>query len=55
MTIAHISRVKWQIPQLFNLIELDDRKKGVVDIFRSSARGEQERVFSTRHKEEEVT
>jgi len=46
------NRVKWQIPQSFNLIELDDRKKGVVEIFRISARGEQELVFSTRHKEE---
>jgi hypothetical protein len=52
MTIAHISRVKWQIPQSFNLIELDDRKRGVVDIFRSSARGEQELVFSTGHEVE---
>jgi hypothetical protein len=54
MKIAHISRVKWQIPQSFNINELGDRKRGVVDIFRISARGEQERVFSTRHKEVEV-
>ncbi|MGC9443660.1 MAG: metallophosphoesterase family protein [Candidatus Methanospirareceae archaeon] len=46
------NRVKWNIPQSFNLIELDDRKKGTVDIFRISARGEQELAFSTRHREE---
>ncbi|MBN1454662.1 MAG: metallophosphoesterase [Methanomicrobia archaeon] len=48
------NRVKWQIPQSFNLIELDDRKRGAIDIFRISARGEQELVFSRGHEEEDA-
>lgn len=48
---ATTDRVKWQIPQSFNLIALDDRERGTFEIFRIAATGEQELVFSKGYKE----
>jgi Icc protein len=48
------NRVKWKIPQSFNLIELDDPKKGTIKIFRMYSSGGQELVFETQKQKTEL-
>ena len=43
---ACTDRVKWGIPQSFNLIELDDPKKGTMEIHRMYSQGGHELVFN---------
>ena len=55
MKIAHISEIHAAHKYfLRELAELDDRKRGAIDIRRISARGEQELVFSRGHEEDAV-
>jgi Icc protein len=48
------NRVKWKIPQSFNLIELDDPKRGTIKISRKYSSGGQELVFETRKQKTEL-
>ena len=43
---ACADRVKWGIPQSFNLIELEDAKKGTMEIHRMYSQGGHELVFN---------
>jgi predicted phosphodiesterase len=45
---ACTSRVKWNIPQSFNLIEIDEEEKGTIKIYRMYSRGGQELVLEKR-------
>ena len=48
------NRVKWKIPQSFNLIELDDAKKGSIKISRMYSSGGQKLVFAERRQKTEL-
>ena len=45
---ACTNRVKWNIPQSFNLIEIDEEEKGTIKIYRMYSRGGQELVLEKR-------
>ncbi len=45
---ACTNRVKWNIPQSFNVIEIDEEEKGTIKIFRKYSRGGQELVLEKR-------
>lgn len=45
---ACTNRVKWNIPQSFNLIEIDEEEKGTIKIYRMYSRGGQELVLDKR-------
>jgi len=45
---ACTSRVKWNIPQSFNLIEIDEEEKGTIKIYRMYSSGGQELVLEKR-------
>ncbi|MBE0516258.1 MAG: hypothetical protein IBX41_02545 [Methanophagales archaeon] len=42
---ACTDRVKWNIPQSFNLIEVDESERGAIMIYRMYSRGGEELVF----------
>jgi 3',5'-cyclic AMP phosphodiesterase CpdA len=42
------NRVKWNIPQSFNLIEIDEEEKGTIKIYRMYSKGGQELVLEKR-------
>ncbi|KAF5437732.1 putative phosphodiesterase, partial [Candidatus Methanophagaceae archaeon] len=42
---ACTTRVKWDIPQSFNLIEIDEEEKGTTKIYRMYSKGGQELVL----------
>jgi len=45
---ACTTRVKWDIPQSFNLIEIDEEEKGTTKIYRMYSKGGQELVLENR-------
>jgi hypothetical protein len=45
---ACTNRVKWNIPQSFNLIEIDEEEKGTIKIYRMYSKGGQELVLEKR-------
>ncbi|MBC8520396.1 MAG: metallophosphoesterase [Methanomicrobia archaeon] len=47
---ACTNRVKWNIPQSFNLIEIDEEEKGTIKIYRMYSRGGQELVLEKRRE-----
>jgi predicted phosphodiesterase len=42
------NRVEWNIPQSFNLIEIDEEEKGTIKIHRMYSKGGQELVLEKR-------
>jgi len=47
---ACTNRVKWDIPQSFNLIEIDEEERGTIRIYRMYSRGGQELVLEKRRE-----